>query len=49
MAALAIALTLFLGTHFAMSHPLRAPLAARLGQAGFQIAYTRPQLTRGWA
>lgn len=30
----------FVGTHFAMSHPLRAPLVKLLGNAGFQIAYS---------
>ncbi|QFT76485.1 NnrU family protein [Erythrobacter sp. THAF29] len=30
----------FVGTHFAMSHPLRAPLVKALGELGFQIAYT---------
>lgn len=29
----------FVGTHFAMSHPLRAPLIKALGAGGFQIAY----------
>ena len=30
----------FVGTHFAMSHPLRASLVRRLGQGGFMIAYS---------
>ncbi len=30
----------FVGTHFAMSHPLRAPLVKALGDMGFQIAYS---------
>jgi uncharacterized membrane protein len=30
----------FVGTHFAMSHPLRAPLLKALGAGGFQGAYT---------
>lgn len=30
----------FVGSHFAMSHPLRAPLVARLGDKGFQLVYT---------
>jgi uncharacterized membrane protein len=30
----------FVGTHFAMSHPLRSPLVKALGAGGFQIAYT---------
>ena len=29
----------FVGSHFAMSHPLRAPLVARLGEKGFQLLY----------
>lgn len=31
---------LFVGTHLLMSHPLRAPLVKRLGERGFQIAYS---------
>ncbi len=30
----------FVGSHFAMSHPLRAPMAKALGATGFQIAYS---------
>jgi uncharacterized membrane protein len=30
----------FVGTHFLLSHPLRAPLIARLGEKGFQIMYS---------
>jgi uncharacterized membrane protein len=30
----------FVGTHFAMSHPLRAPMVKALGAGGFQGAYT---------
>jgi len=30
----------FVGSHFAMSHPLRKPMAAALGNAGFQIVYS---------
>lgn len=29
-----------IGTHFAMSHPLRAPMVRALGGTGFQIAYS---------
>jgi len=29
----------FVGTHFVMSHPLRAPLVKALGAGGFQAAY----------
>lgn len=30
----------FVGTHFAMSHPLRAPMVKALGAGGFQGVYT---------
>ena len=30
----------FVGTHFALSHPLRAPLVKRFGAAGFQGLYS---------
>lgn len=30
----------FVGTHFAMSHPLRSPLVKALGAGGFQVAYS---------
>lgn len=30
----------FVGTHFAMSHPLRAPMVKTLGAGGFQAAYS---------
>jgi len=30
----------FVGSHFAMSHPLRAPMVKALGAGGFQGAYT---------
>ncbi|MBB3934667.1 NnrU family protein [Aureimonas phyllosphaerae] len=31
---------LFVGSHFLLSHPLRAPLVARLGEKGLQGVYT---------
>ena len=31
---------LFVGTHFLLSHPLRASLVGRLGDRGFQIVYS---------
>ncbi|WP_338425295.1 NnrU family protein [Sphingopyxis kveilinensis] len=31
---------LFVGTHLLLSHPLRAGLASRLGERGFQIVYS---------
>jgi uncharacterized membrane protein len=37
---LIIALSLFVGTHFLMSHPLRARLVGALGDKGFQIVYS---------
>lgn len=40
MLALALAALAFVGTHFAMSHPLRAGLVARLGERRFQILYS---------
>ena len=40
MLTLTLALAAFVGTHFLMSHPLRAPMASRLGAAGFQIVYS---------
>lgn len=50
MIVLAIALAAFVGTHFAMSHPLRAPMVAALGPATFQIVYTLVSFaTLGWA
>lgn len=30
----------FVGTHFALSHPLRAPLVARIGENGFRGLYS---------
>lgn len=30
----------FVGSHLAMSHPLRAPMVRKLGERGFQIVYT---------
>jgi uncharacterized membrane protein len=37
---LALASVTFVGTHFLMSHPLRAPLVARLGERGFTGLYS---------
>jgi uncharacterized membrane protein len=36
----AVAAAAFVGTHFAMSHPLRAPLVGRLGERGFLGVYS---------
>jgi uncharacterized membrane protein len=39
----------FVGTHFAMSHPLRGPMVRALGAAGFQIVYSLVSFaTIGW-
>ncbi len=38
--SLAIASTAFVGSHFAMSHPLRAAMVARLGERGFLGVYS---------
>jgi uncharacterized membrane protein len=40
MPQLIMALSLFVGTHFLMSHPLRAKMVAGLGANGFQIVYS---------
>ncbi len=40
MAELAIAVALFVLTHFILSHPLRAPIVARLGEKGFLGLYS---------
>ncbi|MFL6748429.1 MAG: NnrU family protein [Sphingomicrobium sp.] len=46
---LALASIIFVGTHFLMSHPLRAPMVAALGERGFTIVYTLVSLvTFGW-
>ena len=50
MTQLIVALAAFVGTHFLLSHPLRAPLVARLGATGFQLLYTLVAFaTLGWA
>lgn len=38
--ALTAAATAFVGTHFALSHPLRAPLLRTTGERGFQALYS---------
>ena len=46
---LALATIAFVGTHLSMSHPLRAPLVARLGERGFLGVYSLISLvTLGW-
>ena len=39
LAALALASVAFVGTHFMMSHPLRAPMVSALGERGFSLTY----------
>ena len=47
---LTLALFAFVGTHLLMSHPLRAPLVARLGTGGFMGVYSLVSFaTLGWA
>ena len=49
IAELAAASLAFVGTHFALSHPLRAPLVARLGEKGFLPVYSLVAFaTLGW-
>ena len=40
MACLALASAAFVGTHFLMSHPLRRPLVARMGEGPFRGLYS---------
>lgn len=40
LVSLAAACTTFVGSHFAMSHPLRAPMVRVLGEKGFQAVYS---------
>ncbi|WP_397590399.1 NnrU family protein [Sphingorhabdus sp.] len=42
--ALTSASLLFVGTHFLMSHPLRAPLVQRFGPNGFMLVYSAVSL-----
>lgn len=49
MSMLVLALVAFIGTHFLLSHPLRKPLVARLGENGFLVVYSLvAALTLGW-
>jgi uncharacterized membrane protein len=49
LASLLAASLAFVGTHFALSHPLRATVAARLGEGGFLILYSIVAFaTLGW-
>ena len=50
MVELIVALLMFIGTHFLLSHPLRASLVRVLGANGFAIVYSLIALaTFGWA
>lgn len=50
MTLLVVALIAFVGSHFLLSHPLRAPLARGLGAGGFAILYSLVAFaTLGWA
>ena len=46
---LAVASAAFVGTHFLMSHPLRAPMVSKLGAGGFMGVYSLVSaVTMGW-
>jgi uncharacterized membrane protein len=45
IAPLLAASVAFVGTHFALSHPLRAPIVARIGEKGFLLVYSLVALT----
>ena len=48
-ANLVAAAVAFVGTHFALSHPLRAPVVKAIGPIGFQIVYSLVAFaTLGW-
>ena len=49
LGALALASAAFVGTHFAMSHPLRAPMVRVLGERGFAIVYSLISIALLWA
>lgn len=49
MTSLTLSILAFVGTHFALSHPLRAPLVARIGAGGFLGLYSLIAFaTLGW-
>ena len=49
LAELIAAASAFVGTHFALSHPLRAPLVRAAGERGFQAIYSLVAFaTLGW-
>lgn len=50
MTILLLALAAFVGTHFLLSHPLRAPLVKAVGEGGFAGVYSLVAFaTLGWA
>lgn len=50
MTLLTLTLVLFVGSHFLLSHPLRAPVVGTIGESGFAIVYSLIALgTLGWA
>lgn len=49
MSMVSIAAAAFVGTHFLLSHPLRAPIVARVGEKGFLGLYSLVAFaTLGW-
>ena len=49
MGEVPIAAAAFVGTHFLLSHPLRAPIVSRLGERGFLGVYSLvAAVTLGW-
>lgn len=49
MSSLVFAVAAFVGTHFLLSHPLRAPIVGRLGERGFMGVYSLIAFaTLGW-
>ena len=49
MEQVALAAAVFVGTHFLLSHPLRAPLVRRIGERGFLLLYSAvAAVTLGW-
>lgn len=49
IAWVAVAAAAFVGTHFLLSHPLRAPIVARIGERGFLGLYSLVAFaTLGW-
>lgn len=49
LGSLMLASAAFVGTHFAMSHPLRAGLARVLGERGFALFYSGVSIVLLWA